>query len=216
MAACEPAWLVQHFGEHQGRWLHRAANGQDERPVVTHSEPVSMSRETTFDRDLHARRDRDQLSAVFTELCVRVADDLQRKGYVGRTVGIKLRFDDFRIQTRDLTLPLPTADAATIRRAAGLCLKRADLSRRLRLLGVRVASLESASQFTGLSTGLRQAPEAGAGKAPRTAGGALHSVRSEKAEAGRQASPLAANPANLDLFDALPAMLPPQSRPTRG
>ena len=34
------------------------SHGIDERPVVTHSEPVSMSRETTFDRDLHAKRDR--------------------------------------------------------------------------------------------------------------------------------------------------------------
>lgn len=142
LAACDPAWLAQHFGEHQGAWLHRAAHGLDDRPVVTHSEPVSMSRETTFERDLHARRDRAQLSAIFTELCERVADDLRRKGYVGRTVGIKLRFDDFRIQTRDLTLDSATADAAAIRRAAGQCLKRADLSRRLRLLGVRVASLE--------------------------------------------------------------------------
>ena len=64
-----------------------------------------MSRETTFERDLHARRDRAELSAIFTQLCEQVAADLQRKGYVGRTVGIKLRFDDFRTVTRDLTLP---------------------------------------------------------------------------------------------------------------
>jgi len=89
-------------------------------------------------------RDRPQLSAIFTDLCERVADDLRRKGYVGRTVGIKLRFDDFKVQTRDLTLDQATADATTIRHAAGQCLKRADLSRRLRLLGVRVAALSRA------------------------------------------------------------------------
>jgi DNA polymerase-4 len=100
-----------------------------------------MSRETTFERDLHPRHDRAALSAAFTGLCVRVAEDLQRKGYVGRTVGIKLRFDDFRTVTRDLTLPSPTADSATIRRAATECLKRVTLDRRLRLLGVRVSTL---------------------------------------------------------------------------
>jgi DNA polymerase-4 len=54
-------WLVQHFGKATGAWLHDAAWGRDERPVVTESEPVSMSRETTFERDLHAVRDRAEL-----------------------------------------------------------------------------------------------------------------------------------------------------------
>jgi DNA polymerase-4 len=66
---------------------------------------------------------------------------LRRKGYVGRTVGIKLRFDDFHTVTRDLTLPEPTADAIAIRRAATECLKRVTLDRKLRLLGVRVTAL---------------------------------------------------------------------------
>ncbi len=55
---------------------HRAAWGRDDSPVVTESEPVSMSRETTFDRDLHAVRDKAELSRIFTDLCVRVAQDL--------------------------------------------------------------------------------------------------------------------------------------------
>jgi DNA polymerase-4 len=100
-----------------------------------------MSRETTFERDLHAVRDRAELTALLDELVRRVATDLQRKGYAGRTVGIKLRFDDFRTVTRDHTLPAAVADALAIRHAAGLCLKRVDLTRRLRLLGVRVGSL---------------------------------------------------------------------------
>jgi DNA polymerase-4 len=70
-----------------------------------------------------------------------VAGDLQRKGYSGRTIGIKLRFEDFKTVTRDLTLAAPTDDAQAIRRAAGLCLKRVDLARRIRLLGVRAGTL---------------------------------------------------------------------------
>ena len=141
LAASERGWLVEHFGRAYGRWLHEAAHGRDDRPVETRGEPVSMSRETTFERDLHAVRDRDELSRVFTELATQVAHDLQRRGYAGRTIGIKLRFDDFRTVTRDLTLPQPVSDAAAIRHAAGLCLKRVDLARRLRLLGVRAGSL---------------------------------------------------------------------------
>jgi len=141
LAAQEPAWLIGHFGRSYGAWLHEAAWGRDERPVVTESEPVSISRETTFERDLHAVHDRAALGAIFTRLCEQVAADLQRKGYAGRTIGVKLRYADFRRVTREMTVPQPTADAAQIRRIAGLCLKRLDLAPRLRLLGVRVGSL---------------------------------------------------------------------------
>jgi DNA polymerase-4 len=141
VAARDRGWLVEHFGNSYGAWLHEASWGRDDRPVITSSEPVSMSRETTFERDLHAVRDKAELGAIFTDLCRQVADDLQRKGYVGRTIGIKLRFDNFRTVTRDTTIEHSTADAALIRHHAGQGLKRVDLSRRIRLLGVRVGKL---------------------------------------------------------------------------
>ncbi len=144
LAARERTWLIERFGNSYGAWLHEASWGRDERPVVTSSEPVSISRETTFERDLHAVRDRVALGTIFTQLCEGVAADLARKGYAGRTIGIKLRFDDFRSVTRDTTIDEPTADSATIRRHAGLNLKRVDLSRRIRLLGVRVSKLARA------------------------------------------------------------------------
>jgi DNA polymerase-4 len=141
LAARDPLWLKEHFGKAYGAWLHEAAWGRDDRPVSLESEPVSMSRETTFEKDLHAVRDRQELGQIFTRLCEQVAADLQRKGYEGKTIGIKLRYDNFQSVTRDQTLDVYTADAATIRQVAGQCLKRVDLSRRLRLLGVRVGSL---------------------------------------------------------------------------
>jgi DNA polymerase-4 len=141
LARCKRPWLRERFGRSYGEWLYAAAWGWDERPVVTRSEPVSMSRETTFERDLHAVHDRAELGTLFTRLCREVAADLQRKGYVGRTIGVKLRYEDFSTVTRDHTLDTYTADAVQIRRAAGLCLKRAPLGRRLRLLGVRVGGL---------------------------------------------------------------------------
>jgi DNA polymerase-4 len=122
--------------------------------VVTASEPKSISRETTFDRDLSVKRDRERLSQIFTALCVGVGGDLKRKGYVARTVGLKLRYDNFKTVTRDQTIALATDDALVIRRAAGECLKRVPLDRRIRLLGVRVSAL---------------CPLADAGAAPPTA-----------------------------------------------
>ena len=145
LATHDRSWLAEHFGKSYGAWLFDSAWGRDERPVVTESEPVSISRETTFERDLHPVHDKAELGAIFTRLCEQVAGDLQRKGYVGKTIGIKLRYDTFKSVTRDQTLDAFTADARTIRQTAGLCLKRVDLSRRLRLLGVRVASLAKAS-----------------------------------------------------------------------
>ncbi|MBU1645397.1 MAG: DNA polymerase IV [Gammaproteobacteria bacterium] len=142
LAAAEPEFLQLQFGRSYGSWLHDAAHGIDDRPLVTRSEPKSISRETTFETDLHPRRDRDRLGEIFTALCQRVAGDLERKNVVGRTVGIKLRYDDFQTVTRDVTLAAATADAATIRRAAGECLRRVPLDKRLRLLGVRVSSLQ--------------------------------------------------------------------------
>jgi DNA polymerase-4 len=144
LARADLGWLVEHFGVSRGAWMHDAAHGRDERAVVTESEPVSISRETTFERDLHAKRDRDELSSIFTELCTDLAGDLQHKGYVGRTVGVKVRYDNFKIVTRDKTVDLPTCDAHVIRRVAGECLKRVPLERRLRLLGVRMGGLSRA------------------------------------------------------------------------
>ena len=145
LAAADPAVLQEHFGRSYAEWLHAASHGIDDRPLVTDSETKSISRETTFERDLHVRRDRAILSEIFTTLCMRVAADLQRKGYLARTIGIKLRYEDFRVATRDLTLPGPTADPAMIRRAAGDCLRRVPLERKLRLLGVRAGTLSASS-----------------------------------------------------------------------
>jgi DNA polymerase IV len=141
LAHADPLWLIEHFGKSHGAWMHEASNGRDDRPVETFSEPKSISRETTFERDLHPARDRELLSEIFTGLCMGVADDLQRKGYAGKTIGLKLRYDDFRTVTRDQTIAAPTQDARAIRRAAGECLKRVPLDRRIRLLGVRVGAL---------------------------------------------------------------------------
>jgi DNA polymerase-4 len=147
IAAADPGWLVEHFGDSYGQWLHNASHGRDSRPVVTHSEPVSVSRETTFERDLHAVHDKALLGQIMDELCERLAQDLARKRYAGKTVGIKLRFEGFVTVTRDQTLKVAVASAADIRRAVGLCLKRVSFDKRLRLMGVRVGNLVHASEL---------------------------------------------------------------------
>jgi DNA polymerase-4 len=170
LAKADPAWLVEHFGRSYGAWLHEAAHGRDDRPLVLSREPKSISRETTFERDLHAKQDREALSRILLDLCEGLAQDLSRKGYLARSVGIKLRFEDFSTITRDQSLSLPIADAASLREAARASLKRVTLDRKLRLLGVRAGSLvkqddpslqpvvPDEAMEQGLFTGLDQGP----------------------------------------------------------
>ena len=150
LAASDRFDLMETFGRAYGAWLFEAAWGRDDRAVETDSEPVSISRETTFERDLHAVQDKATLGEVFTRLCNQVAEDLRRKGYVGRTVGIKLRYDNFQSVTRDVSVDEYTADPKRVRALAGQCLKRVDLERRIRLLGVRVGSLLRTSDWQAL------------------------------------------------------------------
>lgn len=146
LAAVPESELTAHFGPAHGRALHEAALGIDDSPLVTTWEPRSVSRETTFQRDL---RERAELERRLDALAAAVAAHMAAEGRVGRTVTVKLRYADFETHTRGLTLPAPTADPGVIARAARACLDRFPRTRPVRLLGVRV---------TGLT---RQAAEAG-------------------------------------------------------
>lgn len=141
LAAADPGLLLQRFGQSFGAWLTEAAHGRDGRPLTIVREAKSMSRETTFERDLHPREDRERLTAILLDLCGRLAQDLERKGLAAKTVGVKLRFDDFSILSRDVTLAWAVASADGLRDAARDCLRRVTFDRRLRLLGVRAGSL---------------------------------------------------------------------------
>jgi DNA polymerase-4 len=131
-----PRWSRAH-----GRWLYEAARGIDERPLVAHWEPRSMSHETTFQRDVG---DWQVLARTLTRLALRVARELRQEGYVGRTVTVKLRYADFETHTHEKTLEEPTADPDAIQRAAFECFARFRLEKEVRLIGVRVGDLHKA------------------------------------------------------------------------
>ncbi|MDR0735884.1 MAG: DNA polymerase IV [Zoogloeaceae bacterium] len=137
--------LTQGFGPRIGTWLSRAANGIDNSAIVAWRAPKSLSRETTFERDLHVRHDQAELSAQLSALCARLAEDLEKKGYAGHTIGVKLRFADFRLITREITWPQAMFTAESLLHAVRCCLKRklftAAHQQRIRLLGVRCSSL---------------------------------------------------------------------------
>ena len=140
--------LRESFGESYSRHLHETSNGRDERPVVTFREPKSRSAETTFDEDT---RDWQEIARTLARLAKRVADELGEKGYRARTVGIKLRFSDFELVTRDRTLEAATDDPLEIRRAAFECLGRVELKKKVRLLGVRLTELRRGEEVIPLA-----------------------------------------------------------------
>jgi DNA polymerase-4 len=144
LAAMPLTRLVETFGPTYGPWMHDAACGRDERPIVTSRAAKSHSRETTFERDLHPVHDRAAIEEHLAHLCQHVADDLAKRADSGRTIGLKVRFENFSTVTRDLTLPAPVRDLPAIQAAVYECLARVKLTRRIRLLGVRVGSLEGA------------------------------------------------------------------------
>ena len=131
--------LVETYGESYGHYLHEASRGIDESPLVTHWEPKSVSRETTFQTDTNNWQ---TIAKTIAELVKEVVDDIKQKGYKGRTVTLKVRFSDFKTYTRAKTLDEPTDSIEDIRKAAFGCLKRIELKMKVRLIGVRITQLE--------------------------------------------------------------------------
>ena len=131
--------LVGEFGQSYGSYLYEASRGIDESLLVTHWEPKSISKETTFQRDI----DNWQLIAKnLVELTRDVVASLKEEGYQGRTVTVKVRFTDFRTYTRAKSLDKFTDSEGEIRRAAFDCLGRFELKKKVRLIGVRISNLE--------------------------------------------------------------------------
>ncbi len=139
LAAMPDQRLSEWFGSRLGPHLAALARFEDDRQLDTDRVRKSESRETTFDRDL---RGLGELEPVLEELARQLCDDLERHGRSGRTVGIKVRTDDFQIHTRARTLPAPVSSVAALWPVALELLRALDPPRPVRLLGVRVAGME--------------------------------------------------------------------------
>jgi DNA polymerase-4 len=130
--------LIGHFGPAHGRYLHQAARGIDDSPLVTHWEPKSLSRETTFQRDTG---DWARVRSVLRTLTRELVSQLRDQRHAARTVTVKLRFADFETHTHAVTLAAATDDLEPIAHAAFQCLKRFALIKKVRLVGVRLGGL---------------------------------------------------------------------------
>jgi DNA polymerase-4 len=132
--------LAERFGSH-GLRLSRLAHGQDSRAVNPSEERKGISAETTFNEDLSALSD---LEDVLAELAEKVARHARADGLAGRVVTLKLRTPDFRIHTRRRTIPVPTQTARTLFAVGRELLAREADGRDFRLIGVGLAELVEA------------------------------------------------------------------------
>jgi DNA polymerase IV len=135
--------LVAHFGANHGPDLRRRAHFHGAEGVTTHRQAVSESTERTFDRDVGDLLELEgRLTGLAEELCRR----LGRQDRRGRTIAIKVRLDDWTTVTRARTMAVPTNDARVVGGVALELLREYAPSRPVRLLGVRVASLDHGEQ----------------------------------------------------------------------
>ena len=131
--------LIKHFGQSYGHYLYNASRGIDNSPVVTHWEPKSMSREFTFQTDTNNWQ---IISRSLAELTGEVVESMRQSGYMCRTVTIKVRFNDFRTYTRAKTVYEFTESLNVIRKTAFEALSKIELTKKVRLIGVRVSNLQ--------------------------------------------------------------------------
>jgi len=136
--------LVAMLGRASGRHLHALAHNHDRRRVRTGRRRGSIGSQRALGRRM---RSREEIDATLVALVDRVTGRMRRAGRAGRTVVLRLRFDDFARATRSHTLPRATAETEVILRAARALLASAqDLvdARGLTLIGLAVANLQDA------------------------------------------------------------------------
>jgi len=139
----EASELEAVFGPRSGAWLHARGRLWDETPVVVSHETKSQSTEITFDVDVRQRGELERhLVELGEELCRRLA----KRELAGRTIGIKIRLDDWTNISRSHSLPEPTNDPKVVVPTALELLRAYDPQRPVRLLGVRVASFENEAE----------------------------------------------------------------------
>ena len=131
--------LVDRFGSSYGNYLYHASRGIDDSPLITDWEPKSISRETTFQKDI---ANWQFIAKTLADLTREVVTDMKDSSFKARTVTVKVRFSDFETVTRATTIPQSTDREEEIRKAAFASLKRVEIKKRVRLIGMRASHLE--------------------------------------------------------------------------
>lgn len=138
LAAVPREKLIDEFGNSYGAFLYESSRGIDDSPLVTHWEPKSVSRETTYEVDTNNWQ---AIAKTLAELTKEVVADMKQRHYKCRTVTLKIRFSDFKTLTKAKTMDEHTDDTDAIRKAVFSCLGKVELKQKVRLVGVRASGL---------------------------------------------------------------------------
>lgn len=160
----EKSELVARLGDREGEWLWERVRGIDASAVQAWGEPKSLSRDTTFPKDLETD---DDLARELLTLVDVATSDLREEGLVARTVSVRLRDADFTNRQASRTLPEPVSTDRAVYAVARELLARLRAARRVpaRLIGVALSQLARPKDAVQLA--LLEA-ESGEGVAPAT------------------------------------------------
>ncbi len=139
LAEKDREWLARNFGSF-GDYLYRAARGIDLRPVRTNRIRKSIGGERTFSEDISAESDlRDTLERIIDIVWERI----EAKKAKGRTITLKLKFNDFQIATRARSQPHPVGEKEEFARIARTILDdELPLPMPIRLMGLTLSNLD--------------------------------------------------------------------------
>ena len=148
VARLEPGALIAMLGKGSGRHLHALAHNRDPRPVEVGRRRGSIGSQSAIGRarPTGRRRTPAEIDAVVIGIVDRVTRRMRAASRVGRTVTLRLRYDDFRRATRSHTLQEPTAQTGIVLATVRTLVHRewpVIADRGLTLVGVSVGNLEN-------------------------------------------------------------------------
>jgi DNA polymerase-4 len=130
--------LIEAFGK-AGRHYYRIVRGIDRREVKSHRRRKSYGKEQTFREDVN---DMQWITDFLDQMAVKIASGMQKKQLSGKTITLKVRYDDFETITRSTSYSYHINDARAIGESARLLLEQTEVgNRKVRLLGITLSNL---------------------------------------------------------------------------
>ncbi|MFT5317424.1 MAG: DNA polymerase-4 [Chlamydiales bacterium] len=130
--------LIYHFGK-AGQYYYEVAHGIDDRPVNPCRERKSIGKETTLSQDLD---DVHEMMMILKGIAENLELLLKRKLTKGITVTLKIKYADFSLVTRSVTLPKAVNESSIIINHISKLLEKTEAGeRKVRLLGISISHL---------------------------------------------------------------------------
>ncbi len=132
--------LTKHFGK-TGKFYYDIVRGIDNRPVSPYRERKSYGREITLDEDI---LDMDQIHSILTNIALELESAFKEKNLKGKTISLKVKYFDFQLSTRSITVSTPVDSSDVIMEEVQKLLKHTEAGRKkIRLLGISLSNFSN-------------------------------------------------------------------------